>query len=137
MKVVIDTNVLVSAALKDREPEVVILFAASQPDIEWIVSPAIMAEYKDVLARKKFGLAEELLQRWYKILESLTLSVDVDIEVEFARDRNDAKFVACALASDAQFLITGDRDFTQAEKLMNTTVISVLLFKKLVCDAAR
>ncbi|HTG17245.1 MAG TPA: putative toxin-antitoxin system toxin component, PIN family [Blastocatellia bacterium] len=136
MKVVIDTNVLVSAALKDRAPEVVILFAASQPDVEWIVSPAIMAEYKDVLARKKFGLAEELLQRWYKILESLTLSVDIDIEVEFARDRNDAKFVACALASDAQFLITGDRDFTQAEKLMNTTVISVSLFKKLVCDAA-
>jgi putative PIN family toxin of toxin-antitoxin system len=129
--------VLVSAALKDREPEAVIMFAASQPDIEWIVSPAIMAEYKDVLARKKFGLAEELLQKWYEILESLTLSVDVDIEVEFARDRNDAKFVACALASDAQFLITGDRDFTQAEKLMNTTVISVSLFKKLVCDAAR
>jgi putative PIN family toxin of toxin-antitoxin system len=72
MKVVIDTNVLVSAALKDREPEVVILFAASQPDIEWIVSPAIMAEYRDVLARKKFGLTEELLQKWYEILETLT-----------------------------------------------------------------
>ena len=134
MKVVIDTNVLVSAALKDREPEIVILFAASQPDIEWIVSPAIMAEYREILARKKFGLPEELLQKWYEILESSTLSVDVGIEVEFPRDRKDAKFLACALASDAQYLITGDRDFTQAEKLINTTIISVSLFKKLVCD---
>jgi len=136
MKVVIDTNVLVSAALKDREPEIIILFAASQPDIEWIVSPAIMAEYREILARKKFGLPEELLQKWYEILESSTLSVDVGIEVEFPRDRKDAKFLACALASDAQYLITGDRDFTQAEKLINTTIISVSLFKKLVCDTA-
>ena len=136
MKVVLDTNVLVSAALKDRDPEAVILFVASQPDIEWIVSPGITAEYKDVLARTKFGLPKKLLQKWYEIIDRLTLSIDVDIEVEFARDRNDAKFLACALASDAEFLITGDRDFSQAEKLINTTIISVSLFKELVCDAA-
>ena len=135
MKVVIDTNVLISAALKDRDPEAVILFVASQPDIEWIVSPAITAEYKEVLARRKFGLPEGMLQRWYEILDGFTLSLDVDIDVEFARDRKDASFLACALASDAEFLITGDRDFTQAQKLINTTIISVSLFKKLVCDA--
>lgn len=136
MKVVLDTNVLVSAALKDWDPEAVVLFVASQPHIEWIVSPSITAEYKDVLARGKFGLPETLLQKWYEILDRLTLSIDVDIEVGFARDRKDAKFLACALASDAEFLITGDRDFNQAEKLINTTIISVSLFKKLVCDAA-
>lgn len=32
MKVLIDTNVLVSAALKDREPEAVIVWLAAQPD---------------------------------------------------------------------------------------------------------
>lgn len=136
MKVVIDTNVLVSAALKDRDPEAVILFVASQSDIEWIVSPAIAAEYREVLARRKFGLPEGLLQKWYDILDGFTLSVDVNIDLEFARDRKDASFLACALASDAEFLITGDRDFTQAQKLINTTIISVSLFKKLVCDAA-
>lgn len=134
MRVVIDTNVLVSAALKDRDPEAVILFVTSRPDIEWLVSPAITAEYKDVLARTKFGLPETLLQKWCEILDRLTLSIDVDLEVEFVRDRKDAKFLACALVSDAEFLITGDRDFNQAEKLINTTIISVSLFKRLVCD---
>jgi hypothetical protein len=33
-------------------------------------------------------------------------------------------------------LITGDRDFIEAQKLVNTTIISVSLFKKLVCDTA-
>ena len=47
MKVVIDTNVLVSAALRDRDPEAVILFIVARADFEWIVSPEILVEYKD------------------------------------------------------------------------------------------
>jgi predicted nucleic acid-binding protein len=31
MKIIIDTNVLVSAVLKDKDPETVILFLATQP----------------------------------------------------------------------------------------------------------
>ena len=46
MRVVVDTNVLVSAILKDRNPEQVVLYIASQPDFEWIVSPEILTEYK-------------------------------------------------------------------------------------------
>ena len=38
MKVLIDTNVLVSAVLKDKDPEAVILFVGRQPYFEWIVS---------------------------------------------------------------------------------------------------
>ena len=38
MRVLIDTNVLVSAILKDRDPEKVVLFVASRDDREWIVS---------------------------------------------------------------------------------------------------
>ena len=136
MKVIIDTNVLVSAALKNKDPEAVIVFVASQQDIEWIVSPAIMAEYREVLARKKFGFSQGLLLEWFQLLDGVTVSVEVDIELEFARDRKDAKFLACALVSSAEFLVTGDRDFAHAQKLVNTTIISVSLFKKLMCDPA-
>lgn len=45
MKVVIDTNVLVPAALRDRGPERVVLFVAEHPDIEWVVSDEITEEY--------------------------------------------------------------------------------------------
>ena len=44
MKVVIDTNVVVSAALRDRDPETVILFVAGQPDFQWVVSNPILEE---------------------------------------------------------------------------------------------
>jgi predicted nucleic acid-binding protein len=51
MKVVIDTNVLVSAIIKDKTPEKVILFIVEHPDIEWVVTRKKIKEYKNVLAR--------------------------------------------------------------------------------------
>ncbi len=134
MKVVIDTNVVISAALKDRDPEAVILFVVRHPDFEWILSPAILREYTEVLRRKKFGLPEEILSRWDEMFARLTTLSEVDEAIEFARDQKDAKFLACALAAEAEYFITGDRDFDEARKLVNTTIISVALFKKLVCD---
>jgi putative PIN family toxin of toxin-antitoxin system len=134
MKLIIDTNVLVSAVLKDRDPEEVILYAASQPDSEWIVSPEILAEYKDVLKRAKFRFPEDILQSWFTILDSLTTVVDADVAVDFPRDRKDAKFIACALVSEADFFITGDRDFDQPLKILHTTVLSVRQFKKLIMN---
>ncbi len=56
MRVVIDTNVLVLAAFKDKSPETIIRFVVARPDVEWVVSEAIVDEYKTVLARSKFGL---------------------------------------------------------------------------------
>lgn len=56
------------------------------------------------------------------------------VVIDFPRDRQDAKFLACALSAQADFFVTGDRDFSQAQKLVNTTIISASLFKKLVCN---
>jgi putative PIN family toxin of toxin-antitoxin system len=134
MKIVIDTNVVVSAALKDREPETVILFVVEHPDFEWIVSASILDEYKEVLRREKFSLPEELLRQWDEMFDVLTTIVEADSQLNFPRDRKDAKFLECALAIDAEYFITGDKDFSEAQKLVNTTIISVSLFKKLVSD---
>ena len=134
MKVVIDTSILVSAAFRDRTPEEVILFVTGQNAFHWIVSGEILAEYREVLSRPKFDLSEEILNHWIEILESSTVEIDVDLEIDFPRDRKDAKFIACALAAQANFFITGDQDFSEAQQMMNTTIISVSLFKRTVCD---
>lgn len=134
MKVVIDTNILVSAALKDRVPEEVILFTAAQLDIEWIVSSQILQEYKEVLGRKRFDLPKDIIHAWFALLDSLTVLIDVDLTIDFPRDQKDAKFLACAIVSDADYFVTGDRDFGQAQKLLKTTILSVSQFKKLIMN---
>ena len=134
MRVVIDTNVVVSAALKDRDPEAVILFLASRGDTEWVVTPEIMAEYREVLSRPKFGLPDDIRQKWFDMLDALTITYDIDLDIDFPRDQKDAKFLACAVAAGADYFVTGDKDFSEAKKLLSTTILSVSQFKKLVCD---
>lgn len=134
MKVIIDTNVVVSAVLKDRIPEEIILFIVKNSDFDWIVSSEILGEYRQVLRRPKFKLPEEIIRKWDTAFETFAHLVKVDLAVNFPRDQKDAKFLACALATNAEFLITGDSDFSDATKMGNTTIISASLFKKLVCD---
>jgi putative PIN family toxin of toxin-antitoxin system len=134
MKVVIDTNVLVSAILKDRDPEMVILFVVERNDVEWIVSPEIMTEYRQVLSRSKFGLPQDTLHAWFSMLNSFTVSWPADLAIDFPRDQKDAKFLSCAIVAGADYFITSDSDFDQAQKLLSTTIISVSQFKKHVCE---
>lgn len=132
MKIIVDTNVLISAILKDRQPEEVILYIAGQPDIHWIVSREILDEYKDVLSRKKFNLTKDIIDKWIKILDQLTVIVDVKNTINFSRDQKDSKFLSCALGVSAEYLITGDKDFDDAKKLIDTTILSVSQFKKYI-----
>ena len=134
MKVVIDTNVLVSAAWRDKSPEAVVLWIAFQEDWEWVVSQEILDEYREVLRREKFKLSAEVIEKWDNIVTNLTTHTEVNVQVDFPRDAKDAKFLACALTVDADYLITGDCDFTEAQKLTNTTIISVSLFKRMIVD---
>ena len=134
MRVVIDTNVLVSAILKNKDPEAVIVWMFGRADWQWVVSPDILTEYKGVLSRDKFRLTPEVRQKWFDLLDALATVVDVDTPLEFPRDQTDAKFLACALAAQANYFITGDSDFAEARKLVATTILPVSLFKKLVCD---
>jgi putative PIN family toxin of toxin-antitoxin system len=133
MKVIIDTNVVVSAALKGRNPEEVILRIVSNPEkYQWMVSSEILSEYKEVLSRSKFHLSPADIKRWYRLIDAFTTVINVDLSIDFPRDTKDAKFLACALAAEADFLVTGDRDFTEAQKLIKTTIISVYSFKELL-----
>jgi putative PIN family toxin of toxin-antitoxin system len=108
----------------------------AHPGWEWIASAEILAEYREVLARPKFGLPPTILQQWITFLETATVLIEAPTGLVYPPNPTDAKFLACALAAQADWLVTGDRDFTQARKLLTTTILSVSQFKTLVCDPA-
>jgi putative PIN family toxin of toxin-antitoxin system len=132
IKVIIDTNVLISAALRGRDPEAIVLFIVSSPNFEWVVSEEILLEYKSVLDRKKLKLSDEIKQKWLRIFDTFTTVIDVNITIDFPRDPKDAKFLECAIASKAKYFITGDRDFTEPIDLEHTQIISVSQFRVLI-----
>ena len=134
MKVVIDTNVVVSAILRDRLPEAVIRFVLEHSELVWVATDEILSEYARVLARPKFALPADLVEQWTVLLRSRIAMVSDVPSVDFPRDPTDAKFLACALAVEAEYLISGDRDLTSACKVGQTTIITASLFKTLICD---
>ncbi len=132
MKVVLDTNVVVSAILRGRRPAEIILFVTEQPDIEWVVSSEILEEYRNVIRRPKFGLSEEIVRQWLDLIDEMASVVEVTLQVDFPRDQKDAKFLACAFATHADYLVTGDHDFEEAQRYGRTVIISVSQFELLV-----
>jgi len=128
VKVVIDTSVLVSAVLKDRLPERVILWCVGNPDVTWLVSPAILAEYEGVMRRPKFALPSETLAWWLELLVSDTVLGYPENTVDFPRDRKDAPFLECAQAGQADYLLTGDGDFAEASSLVSAKIVNVREF---------
>ncbi|MBE7436137.1 MAG: putative toxin-antitoxin system toxin component, PIN family [Anaerolineales bacterium] len=134
MKVIFDTSVVISAVLKDRVPEEVILFVLGNPDFTWIASTEIVNEYMSVIKRGKFKLSEETVQKWRSIFERRVKVEEATLEVDFPRDQKDAIFLACALSVKADYLITGDKDFEEAHKAGVTTVIKVSEFKRLIVE---
>jgi len=129
MNVLIDTNVLLSAALRDQLPERVVLYVADRDDFRWLVTREILAEYTGVLRRPKFGLDQQALEWWAELLAMRTVNIASPPQVpDFPRDPKYAPFLAAALAAHADFLITGDKDLLQAKDILATRIVTVAEF---------
>ncbi len=114
MRVVEDTNVVVSALLRGRDPERVLSHLIANADCEWVASEEILAEYRAVLRRPRFALPADLLARWDERFRQAIAVWPVTLPMDFPRDPKDAKFLACALTAEADYFITRDRDFEDA-----------------------
>jgi putative PIN family toxin of toxin-antitoxin system len=136
MKIIIDTNILVSAIIRNNIPEQIIMWIISQPFIEWIASDKIVEEYKNVLQRKKFNLPLEIIQDWFDLFDEKLILVASKTIVDFPRDMKDAKFLECALESHADIFITGDSDFSDAQALVSTQIMSASEFKLFMDSSA-
>lgn len=134
IKTVIDTNVLISAILKDRKPEEIILKIAEDQLFEWLVSEKIFNEYLAVLKRPKLNIPKSKQDAWLAMITRFSILKNISKEIEFPRDIKDTPFLACAIQECADFLITGDQDFDSAKDLMGTKIISVSLFHQMFCE---
>lgn len=129
MTLLVDTNILLSAAIRDRLPERVIEAIAARDDWTWIATPQIEAEYQEVLGRPKFSIPPSHHQRWLQFLRANIRVVDLSATVpEFPRDPRDVPFLIAALASKADYLITGDKDLLESQQLVPTRIITVAEF---------
>lgn len=120
MRVVTDANVLVSAALgrSPDAPSARILNAAFDERIELVISPALLAEVVDVLARPRIRRrvsAEDAQQFLTDIVGVAVIVADPADPPSVCRDPDDDYLVALTAASGATVLVTGDDDLFDVE----------------------
>ena len=114
LRLVIDTNVLVSAALKPEGLQRTTLVLALTKPAHFYVSRPILEEYADVLARQELGIRKGMRRHSHIVKPSRRLEV--------AADPDDNMFLECADAARADYLITGNQKprFWKKTKIITT-----------------
>jgi putative PIN family toxin of toxin-antitoxin system len=110
MRLVIDCNVLVSAALTDGTCRAAIVLAVERHDI--YLSPSVLAEYRDVLMRPRYRKYQAAAASIIATLESVARHVEPLQPAPALPDPKDSVYLATALAANAEAIITGNtKDF--------------------------
>jgi putative PIN family toxin of toxin-antitoxin system len=131
LRVVVDTNIVVSAALRPYGlPRTAFLLALTKP-ARMYVSQEILAEYRNVLARPGLKIAKGRQQQLLRLVRNRVQMVHSRYKLEVTSDPEDNKFLECADAARADYLITGNqRHFPRFWK--NTKIITPQEFVSLV-----
>jgi putative PIN family toxin of toxin-antitoxin system len=108
-RVVLDTNVIVSGLITPQGNEYRMLNLATQGKIHLYLSPFILAEVDHVLRDKlewSLPLREEALTL---VLRLATITQPTQTVREITRKDSDNRILECFLESNADYLVTGDR----------------------------
>jgi len=108
LRLVIDTNVLVSAAIKPTGLQrTVFLIAISKPARLYVSYP-ILQEYTEVLARPEFRIRKGLRLQLLQLIKNHSHTVLPTRQLEATTDPDDNIFLECADAARADYLVTGN-----------------------------
>ena len=128
MKVVLDTNIIVSSLLNPHGPSAQIVALVWTGDLIACCDTRIFLEYRTVLSRDKFGFATDMLEDFLKNFEYDSHWVVAKPLAYKFTDKDDAKFLEVAVAAKAQYLITGNLKHFPAHKTYNVHVVSPAKF---------
>jgi uncharacterized protein len=108
-RIVIDTNVLISAALKPSGLEAQIVDLVARRAVELCISTEVFAEYCGVLSRPKFAkLGSEAVSRLLSLVASEATVVSPTARLNVSPDEDDNRFYECADAAHADYIVTGN-----------------------------
>ena len=109
LRLVIDTNVIVSAALKPESLQRTTLLIAITKPCRLYVSPSILEEYGEVLSRRELGIRKGVRLQLLQLMKNQSHMVAPARRLEVTVDPDDNMFLECADAAGADYLITGNQ----------------------------
>ena len=119
MRLILDTNVLVSALIQRNYPYFIVDLVLADNTLKLRISDQLFAEYVEVLNREKFSRFSDFHARAQTLLtdlESRALKFSPSIKIDIIADDPDNRLLELAETCQADYIITGNtNDFTMTE----------------------
>jgi len=134
LRVVLDTNIIVSSLLSPSGAPAAVLDAWRELRFVLLLSPAMLEELRCTLARprirRKYGVAAKDVGTICQALERYALWVkgDTPFDKTVLSDADDVKFLACALEGRADCIVSGDHHLLQLGVFAGIPILSARQF---------
>ncbi len=137
MRVVIDTNVIVSAFLSPTGAPAQLLTLLEQEAFVLLVSEPILAEYLKALGyrkvRSRHGMDSAALAEVIDNLRAASVLVDPTESLHVVpQDADDDKFFECAVGGGGAYIVSGDANVLAVDVFRGIRVLSPALFLELL-----
>jgi uncharacterized protein len=132
LRIVLDTNVLISAALKPQGLPALAVHLVAFRAVELFVSEVVLAEYREVFSRPKFAhIPRAEAAALLAMIEGEATLVGPTERLAISKHESDNRFYECAAAAQADLIVTGNANhFPKPHG--NTKVASVRQLLELV-----
>ena len=133
MRVVLDTNVVVSAHISTSGPLAVIRHAWERKRFDFVISTAILAEYERVFSYPhlvaRHHLTSQEIAEVINDIEELATMVNTTSQLNVdPADPTDNKFVECAVDGDAAYIVSGDQHLLKLGTYHGIQIVQPELF---------
>ena len=133
MKVVLDANVYVSSMLNKQGNPKRVIDGWQRGTFDVLITSAILDEIGRVLRYprivKRHKQVEPAIQRFLKLLEDKAITVEPGEELGVVKDdESDNRYLECAVAGKAQFVISGDNHLLAIGEYRSIVILSPAAF---------
>ena len=133
MKIVVDTNVIVSRLMSPAGTPARVLRLWREAAFDLLVSSAILDEYQRVVhypsVRVRIWLSDDGLAQFLAGFRRFGLFVEPDpLPLVVQADPTDDMFLACAVSGGADYVVSGDRHLLQVREYRGIPILSPAVF---------
>ena len=130
MKIVLDANVVIAAFASRGLCESVMELCLHSHEI--VLSEELLEEIVRNL-RQKIKLPGNIVEDISKLLrEQASMVSSVPLAVEVCRDPDDVKILGLAVAANADYIVTGDKDLLVLKKIQGVPIVTPRLFSDII-----
>jgi putative PIN family toxin of toxin-antitoxin system len=136
-RAVLDTNILISGLITPRGTSAKVLLAWRVGHFNLVTSLPLLLELKEALSRPhlkdRYNLSSQDIHDFIALIKNTALLItDPRIVSAQLRDPDDLAVLSCALAGDAEYIVTGDYDLLDLHSFKGVQIVRPSRFLQLL-----